>query len=334
MKAFAQWLADQLPGTGDVRIEPLSQTAGNSHTIYAVDRGDRQWVLRVAPSHAEAKVGNAYNLQREWTVLKALAGTAIPHAAPVLHQDGSAPIDEDFLLLERVAGVTLEGQLPQHYSDSGRQLTDAIVDTLVAIGEVRCDLGEPDGPERSLRSDPTTQLARQFGKGRRMLAEFRTRDTPVLDAMIDELERYQPASSTIGLIHGDYSTLNIMAPLSGPPAVKAVLDWETATIGDVMIDIGYLTARWVRPEENAVLAAYTLGGAVPGRDYLAERYAEVSGRSMANLPYYQGFAMVRLAIALEGRVARLARRGNRDKAAMFAGIVDSAVDFGKGLMYA
>ncbi|MBY8854963.1 phosphotransferase family protein [Nocardia sp. CA2R105] len=337
LEALGQWFAERLPGEGPPRISALAQTAGNSHAIYSVIRDpDHRWVLRVAPDHGEAKVGNAYNLSREWSVLKALADTVVPHAAPVLHQDGTAPIDRDFLLVEFVDGIVLEGAVPEQYSspDDCLALSDAIVDTLADIARTDwrntgfAEFGHPEG-----------YLERQFDKGRQMLDSFRTRDTPALAAMIDSLERQRPATSTLGIVHGDYSPMNLMAAPHGPPRIAAVLDWETATLGDVMIDIGYLTARWVRPEECAAVAAFALGGSnpadhenLPPRTRLAQRYADRTGLSIENLPYYQGFAMARVAIALEGRVAAFTRRGDDASAALFASLVDTAVDYGARLM--
>ena len=332
------WLGERLPGSDDVRLSMLSQTAGNSHAIYSVDRGDQRWVLRVAPRTPEAQVGNAYNLQREWQILDAIRDTAIPHPAPVLRRNESAPILQDFLLQEYVDGLTLVGAVPQQYSDSVgcRMLTDSIVDTLSTIATTAWQGVGLDAVAR-----PDGYLARQFDKGRKMMESFRTRQTVQLDSLLDTLERQQPTDYAVGLIHGDYSPLNLMVPTNGPAEVKCVLDWETATVGAALIDIGYLTARWVHPDESPVLAAFALGGTdprdhehLPSRGYLARRYADNLGLELDDLPYFQGLAMARVAIALEGRVAHSSRRGDEQSSAFFAALVDAAVQHGSKLLYA
>ncbi|WP_454439955.1 phosphotransferase, partial [Tsukamurella paurometabola] len=148
-----------------------------------------------------------------------------------------------------------------------------------------------------------------------------------------------PAHERRGLIHGDYCPLNIMGTVDGPPRVAAVLDWETAAAGDPLVDLAYLTARWVTPEEDPLMAAFTLGGGDPAAHALlpqwtalAGRYAAATGRDLTDLPRYQGLAMLRLATALEGRVAASARRGNEAMRAGFAAMADTAARRGLTLM--
>lgn len=328
---LARWLADRLPGAGALSIAPLAQTAGRSHAVYLVTRGDLRWVLRVAPDHREASVGGAFDLSREGRVLCALSGTGVPHPAAVVVRDESAPTRRDFLVSEFVDGITLDRMLPEPFANSrdGRAITESIVDILVRINAVDwrattlVDTARPDG-----------YLSRQFDKAASMLEKFRTRDIPVLDDLLDGLRRDQPADYRLGLIHGDYSAMNLMVA-RGRAEVKAVLDWETATVGDAMIDIGYLTARWTRPEEDPLVAAFALGGGdpaahdlLPSRGFVADRYAEVSGQSMDRLPFYQGLAMARLAVVLEGRVAAATRRGRPEIGQMFATMADGCAAHG------
>lgn len=328
---LSRWLAERLPGAGVPAIAPLEQTAGHSHAVYLLTRGDLRWVLRVAPDHQEASVGGGFDLTREARVLEALAGTGVPHPAAVVVRDESAPTGRDFLVSEFVDGITLDRTLPPAYANErdGRAVTESIVDTLVRVNSVEwrstalVDIIRPEG-----------YLGRQFGKAASMLEKFRTRDTPVLVKLLDRLERDQPTDYRLGLIHGDYSAMNIMVARERAE-VKAVLDWETATVGDAMIDIGYLTARWVRPEENPLLAAFALGGGdpdthalLPSRKFVAERYAQVSGHSIDRLPFYQGLAMARLAVVLEGRVAAGRRRGRPEVAEMFSVMADGCAAHG------
>ena len=328
---LARWLSGRLPGAGAVSIAPLEQTAGRSHAVYLVTRDDVRWVLRVAPDHRGASVGGAFDLSREGRILGALSGTGVPHPAAVVLRDDSAPTRRDFLVSEFVDGITLDRTLPAPFANprDGRAITESIVDVLVRVNAVDwratdlADTARPDG-----------YLARQFDKAASMLAQFRTREVPVLGALLDGLRRDQPTDYRLGLIHGDYSAMNIMVARERAE-VQAVLDWETATVGDAMIDIGYLTARWVRPEEDPLVAAFALGGGdpavhdlLPSRAEVADRYGEVSGWSMDRLPFYQGLAMARLAVVLEGRVAAAARRDRPEVAGMFAAMADGCAAHG------
>ncbi|MCL2534145.1 MAG: phosphotransferase family protein [Nocardiaceae bacterium] len=328
---LVDWLADRLPGAGELTLAPLAQTAGRSHAVYLLTRGDLRWVLRVAPNHREASVGGAFDLTREGRILEALAGTGVPHPAAVVIRDDSAPTRRDFLVSEFVDGITLDRSLPQPYANErdGRAITDSIVDTLARVNAVDwrsttlVDTTRPDG-----------YLERQFDKAASMLEKFGTRDIPILEKLLDGLRRNRPARYELGLIHGDYSAMNIMVARDRAQ-VQAVLDWETATVGDAMIDIGYLTARWAHPEENPLMAAFALGGGdpsvhdlLPSRTYVAERYADVSGLSIDLLPFYQGLAMARLAVVLEGRVAAARRRDRGEMADMFATMADGCAAHG------
>lgn len=335
LQAVSAWLAPRLPGDGDVIVEPLNQTTGNSHQIFTVRRGTARWVLRVAPPRPETGSAGGFDLHHEWRVLRAIAGSAIPHAGAVLIDDDSSPIDNDLLVIDYIEGDVLHGPLPARIDSEqeARAVVDSVVDALVAISSF-----DYEATELTASGDERTYLPRQVAKGRRMLEEARTRDTADIDRLMDRLEANLPAASSLSLIHGDYSTMNIMVAPDAP-RVAAVLDWETATIGDALIDIGYLTARWTPPEENPILAAFTVGGPnpadhrlLPDRGYLADRFAQASGRSLAELPFYQGFAMARLVAALEPRVARAHAKGDDQTAAMFAGMVDSCAQHGLRLL--
>ena len=124
--------------------------------------------------------------------------------------------------------------------------------------------------------------------------------------------------SPAGIIHGDYSPFNVMVAPEPPARLAAIVDWDTGTIGDPLIDIGHLLARWTEPGEEPILSELA-GGAdgYPSRAQMASRYAERSGRDLSALPYYQALALFKLAVILEGTFARqraagVARRGEHD----------------------
>ena len=132
-----------------------------------------------------------------------------------------------------------------------------------------------------------------------------------MDALAAWLATHRPPDESPTIIHGDYHLDNVMYARAVPPRVAAILDWETATIGDPLVDVGLCTALWPDPDDAALplgesvnLAA--LGGFASRRD-LAAHYARASGRSVEGLPYYQALGLFRLACILEGSWARHVR---------------------------
>src|SRR5438876_172164 len=138
-----------------------------------------------------------------------------------------------------------------------------------------------------------------------------------MDALAAWLTSHRPPGEPPTIIHGDYHLDNVMfAPLL-PPRVIAILDWETATIGDPLVDLGLATALWPDPDEERLPLGEGLGLAALGlgsRHDLARRYAERTGRSIADLPYYQALGLFRLACILEGSWARHVRGAADDPA--------------------
>lgn len=331
VRAVAGWLEPRLPGDGAVAVDLLDQSVGQSHQIFVVRRGERHWILRVAPSGAEFTDHGAFDLTHEWKILQAIGGSDIPHARGVLLGDATAPVPNGLLLVDYVDGDVLHGALPERLRTSAGAagITASIVDALVSVNRFDWQTAGLD-----TRAGEATYLSDQLAKGRTLLEDARTRDTPVVDRLMEYLEQNAPSRSELALIHGDYSPMNIIAE-PGDTSRVTVIDWETATVGGALVDIGYLTARWVHPSENTLLSAFSLGGAdpashdvVPGWESVARQFAERSGRDLEQLPFYQAFGMARLITSLEARVARATRRGKSEQAGMFAMMVDACAQHG------
>lgn len=337
IESMTSWLDSRLPGTGEVTISPLEQSAGNSHATYLLQRGLRKWVARVAPQRRGDDDTGGYDLSREYRVLDALRGTAIPHPDVVAcGADDDCPIDRDLLVSEFVDGHTLVGSLPTALAtpDNALAVTKSIVHTLALVHDFdwRASTLVTMTPSGDF-------LTRQLEKGEQILARYQRRPLPALEKLLVSLRENQTTTARLGLIHGDYSPSNIMIPNNGAAKVLSVLDWETATIGDTMVDIGYLTARWVHPGEDELLATLALGGAhaadhacLPSRQVLGEIYAEATGCDVSDLPYYQGLGMARIAAAVEVRVGRAIDAENQDAAAMFGAISDRCAEHGLRMM--
>lgn len=141
------------------------------------------------------------------------------------------------------------------------------------------------------------------------LAGYRVRDIPEEDFLAVWLEINRPEMSPAAIMHGDYSPFNVMVANDPPVRLAAVIDWDTGTIGDPLLDIGHLLARWVDPGESHPLLGEPNPPGYPTRAAMAERFAERSGRDLSALPYYQALSLFKLGVILEGSHARSVAAG-------------------------
>jgi aminoglycoside phosphotransferase (APT) family kinase protein len=171
------------------------------------------------------------------------------------------------------------------------------------------DLAAVDWRDRGLDGlgRPEGFLDRQVGRWLGQLERYRTREIKHLDAVAEWLEANRPRTGPVGLMHGDYSPFNVMASPDDPHRLAAVIDWDTGTIGDPLLDLGHLLARWTEPGEAPALS-YPIDIAqrdgLPTRAALAERYAARTGFDLSALRFYETLALFKLAIILEGSVSR------------------------------
>jgi aminoglycoside phosphotransferase (APT) family kinase protein len=317
--ALSAWLGDRLGDPADqLTAAPLGTDLGMGNALFEVRRGDHVWVLRRPPAVLNDK--SASNMTREFRILTALNGSAVPHPTPRVLCEDTQVIGAPFLIMDKVAGFTPGFVLPEPFaSDPAHRsgLAHAYVDALVELAAVDWrarglgDLGKPEG-----------FLERQVPRWLAQLDRYRVRELPELEFVTDWLERNRPAMSPPAIIHGDYSPFNVMVAPDLPPRLAAVIDWDTGTIGDPLLDLGHLLARWTEPGEEPVLQEQAGGpDGYPTRAGLAARYAERSGRDVSALPYYQCLALFKLAVILEGTYARKHAAAVADSANMMAELV-------------
>ena len=319
VEALAAWLADRL---GDPAVEltaaPLGTDLGMGNALFELRRGEQVWVLRRPPAVLNDK--SASNMAREFRILTALDGSAVPHpTARVLCEDPDV-IGAPFLIMDKVVGFTPGFVLPEPFAghpQHRRGLAEAYVDALVELAAVDWrsrglnDLGKPEG-----------FLERQVPRWLAQLDRYRVRELPELEFVTDWLDHNRPAMSAPAILHGDYSPFNVMVAPDLPPRLAAVIDWDTGTIGDPLLDLGHLLARWTEPGEEPVLQEQAGGvDGYPTRSELAARYAERAGRDVSALPYYECLALFKLAVILEGTYARKRAAGVPDSANMMADLV-------------
>jgi aminoglycoside phosphotransferase (APT) family kinase protein len=301
ISALERWLADRLGDAAPMQVERMGQETGVGNALYDVRRGDRRMVLRRPP--AVKVTASAGNTLREARVLGALAGTDVPHPRLVAVCEDPEVIGASFLLMEHVDGFTAVDPLPDGVDDPAakRALGIEIVEGLARLALVDWQavgldgFGKPDG-----------FLARQVDRWLWQLDSYRTRDLPNLDDVTDWLRRNLPEPGPIGIVHGDYSMYNTMFSHDRPPRLAAIIDWDTATIGETLVDLGHLLSRWDEPGE----APTSLGSndmadrtGLPRRHELAERYAHITGHDLSNVLYYEVLSLFKLGCIMEGHHA-------------------------------
>ncbi len=274
---------------------------GKSNLTYVVcglrDGAPVSWVLRRPPlGHVLA---TAHDMAREFRVLSALAPTGVP-VPQVYHlcQDPDV-IGAPFYLMELVEGTVYRdrSQTGQLTAERARAMSWALMDVLAdlhAVDPVQvglADFGRPGG-----------YLERQVTRWGKQLAASRSREVPGIDALHGALGDQVPKSQRAAIVHGDYRLDN--AIVDEHDRIAAVLDWEMATLGDPLADLGLLCVYWTELETlgggNALTSAVDRAAGFPAQDELIERYAARSGLDTTPLPWYIAFGYFKLAVIAEG----------------------------------
>ncbi|WP_018657020.1 phosphotransferase family protein [Actinomadura flavalba] len=307
---LARWMDERdLPGGPFEDVTPL--TGGTQNVLIRFRRGGRGYVLRRGPAHLRRRTNDV--LRREARVLAALDGTDVP--APRLiaaSPDETVLNGAVFYLMTPVDGFNATVALPEpHASDAGvrHAMGLSAARSLAALGAVDHeaaglgDFGRPDGFLERQVARWTAEL-----DGYSELDGYPGPDIPGLDEVAGWLERNRPGTWRPGIMHGDYHLANLMFSPAGPD-VAAIVDWEMCTIGDPLLDLGWLLATWPDDAESAGIAG-PLGaaGGLPTAAELVAAYAErpdaTAGRDLSSITWYAVLACFKLGIVLEGTHAR------------------------------
>jgi aminoglycoside phosphotransferase (APT) family kinase protein len=306
LEALAQWMDGRLGDPG-ARIEKAETLGGGTQNILLrFQRADRTYVLRRPPRRPRPESNEV--MRREMKVLAALSGSAVPHPRLIAGEGDPAVLGTAFYLMEPVDGFNATETLPPLHAGSGaarRRMGEAIVDGAVALSRVDstidglADLGKLDG-----------WLERQVPRWRGQIDGYAKFDgwtgpdqLPHLDRICAWLEANRPPSLRPGLIHGDYHLANVMYR-NDSPELAAIVDWELASRGDPLLDLGWLTATWQDPAEGGDRAGGPLWDDLPTLGEIVERYLSATGRSAVEAQWYSVLAPFKLGAILEGSHAR------------------------------
>jgi aminoglycoside phosphotransferase (APT) family kinase protein len=304
-----EWLDRRGLGAGQPDIRPLGD--GHSNYTYTIAREGATVVLRRPPRPPYPK--SAHDVLREARLLQALAPTGVRVPSVLAVCDDSSVIGVPFYVMEMIEGSVFTQRTPRHLyaADERRRVADEIVDALVSLHGVDWraagleDFGRPDG-----------YLDRQLRRFAELLEAYRSREIPALDRLTTWLRDHRPDSGEPAIVHGDFRLGNVMFADRAPARHIAIFDWEMATIGDPLADVGYLCATWARegdPEGLLKLSRATTEPGYPARDEIAARYADRSGTSIRDIRWYVTLALWKLCVIMEGNYRR-ALAGSTDNA--------------------
>jgi aminoglycoside phosphotransferase (APT) family kinase protein len=281
-------------GSGALEAEPVGD--GHSNVTYLIRRDGGEWVLRRPPRPPLPP--SAHDVLREATLLRALEGTAVRVPKVLATCDDESLLGVPFYVMERVEGVVLSDTLPQGMRP--QRICDELIDALVEVHAADWRAAGLEGFGK-----PTGYLERQVRRFTGLWEHNATREISAVDEVTRWLEANIPESGPATIVHGDYRLGNVM--YTGE-RLSAIFDWELATIGDPLADIGYLLATYAQPGDPpsivASLTTVTRQEGFPPRDALVARYEERSGRSMTAVPWYTTLALWKSAIFLEGSYKR------------------------------
>lgn len=282
-------------------------TGGQSNPTYLLEAASGRYVLRRKPPGQ--LLASAHAVDREFLVLKALHGGAVP-VAEALHlcRDESV-IGSMFYVMEFVDGrVHWDPSLPGLEPAERAAHYESMIGALATLHRVDVDAVGLSGFGK-----PGNYFSRQISRWGEQYAASRTQSIPAMDALTRQLPARCPADDgVVSLVHGDYRIDNLMFDPAGP-SVRAIVDWELSTLGNPLADLGYLCMALRLPRNPALpglagLDRQALG--IPDEPAMLARYTELTGRPMpADWPFVLAFSFFRLAAIAQG-VAKRAQQGN------------------------
>ncbi|WP_082949965.1 phosphotransferase family protein [Mycobacterium sp. ACS4331] len=294
-------------GLGDGPLENITEiTGGTQNIMLRFERAGRPYVFRRGPQHLRP-ISNKVIL-RETKVLTALGATDVPHPHLIAAcEDTSVLGDAVFYLMEPIEGFNAGAELPEpHASDAGMrfQMGLSMADALARLGAVDhvavglADYGKPDG-----------FLERQVPRWLSELESYSALESYAgpqigdVDGVAKWLQERLPTDWKPGIMHGDYHAANVMFSKTGPDVV-AIVDWEMSTIGDPLLDLGWMVATWHDGSGDVLNHALSQAGGLCTPADLIDRYAQNTTRDLSGINWYAVMACFKLGIILEGTYAR------------------------------
>jgi aminoglycoside phosphotransferase (APT) family kinase protein len=291
LDTLGRWITEHLDLHGPIEVAQFP--SGHSNLTYLVEMDGRELVLRRPPIGTHVRSG--HDMHREYRILDHLHPVWPKTPAPVALCEDETVIGAPFYLMSRVEGTILRSTSSAPDAATMRRVCDAFVETFAEIHSIDfaaaglATLGRPVG-----------YVGRQVEGWSRRWRDAAIDPAPSIDATIEWLAAHRPPESGGALIHNDFKLDNLVLDPRDPALVRAVLDWEMATLGDPLMDLGSSLAYWAEAGDPPAMGAIAGGPtAAPGaatRAEIVDRYASITGVDIDDMVFYYAFGLFRLAV--------------------------------------
>ena len=292
---------------------------GYSNLTYLLRVGGHELVLRRPP--LGAKIKSAHDMGREYRILSQLIAVYPSVPRPLAYCEDESVLGAPFYLMARVKGIILRTKPPEGLELTPalmRRISESFIDNLAELHGIDYvaaglgDLGKPQG-----------YVTRQVEGWIKRYQNARTDDIQEMERIASWLVEHKPAETGGCLIHNDYKYDNLVLDLQDVSRIKAVLDWEMATLGDPLMDLGSTLGYWVDPDDPEDWQKHSFGLTTrPGnlnREQLLHRYIAKSGRTVSDPVFYYSYGLYKIAVIVQQIYARYKQGLTMD--ARFAGLI-------------
>jgi aminoglycoside phosphotransferase (APT) family kinase protein len=290
-----EFLKDRLPNiTGPLEVAQFPK--GYSNLTYLLRFPEQELILRRPPFGANVKGG--HDMGREYTILSHLVDVYPNVPRPLFYCSDESVLGAPFYVMTRLRGIILRSNMPADMIPDPplmSQIADSFIHNLVTLHAVDyeaaglAEMGRPQG-----------YVQRQINGWTRRYAKAQTDDVPEMDQVARWLAEHMPPETGAALIHNDYKYDNIVLDPEDWARIIGVLDWEMATIGDPLMDLGSTLGYWIEPgdppEIQAMLFSPTTLPGNPSRAELVNAYAKLSGRDVSHLVFYFAYGLFKLGV--------------------------------------
>ncbi|TAH18755.1 MAG: phosphotransferase family protein [Cytophagales bacterium] len=322
------FLRQHLPDLiGEISVSQFP--SGFSNLTYMVTIGDKEFVLRRPPFGANIK--SAHDMAREYNILNSIAPAFSKVPKPLIYSNDTSIIGAEFYMMERVRGVILRQKAPEGIEltpELMQGIAESTIDNLAELHSIDIQkynlssMGKPEG-----------YVKRQVEGWTERYKKAATDDIPLMDSTAAWLLANMPAEQPATLIHNDYKYDNVILNPNKLTEIIAVLDWEMATIGDSLMDLGTTLGYWAEDDDPEILRNFSLTSLKGNlnRQQIIERYAQKTGRNIdelsKNIIFYYAFGCFKIGVIVQQIYARYKKGYTQDK--RFANLIYLVHAFGQ-----